>query len=111
MIIFLFFCQIAIQSIYCKYSYSSFSESVYYPYTAMLCGMLSQLIWSQILRNASSHTAITVDGILYDSVTFLIWALFPLIFFSSSFNKAGIIGIILVVTGMLLVGFQNLVKI
>lgn len=111
MIFLLFVCQVILQSIYCKYSYSTFKDSAYYPYSAMLSGMFSQLIWSQILGNAQNYTAITIDGVLYDSVTFLIWALFPLLFFGSFFSRTGIIGVILVVTGMLLVGFQNLVKI
>lgn len=103
----LFSFQIALQLIYCTFSYTDFKNNSYFPYAAMFCGLISQLIWSQILKSAQSHTAATVSSVFYDSVTFIIWSMCPLIFFGSSFNRTGVAGILLVIIGMTLVGLQD----
>lgn len=107
MVIFLFVCQTIIQSFYCRFSYSSFKHDTYYPHSAMICGLISQFIWSQILRSIPNHTLTTITSVIFDSITFLIWTLSPLFFYGSSFSITGIIGIVLVIVGMILVGLQN----
>ena|ERR1017187_7186126 len=101
--------QIILQLVYCKLVYSSFKHSSYFPYVAMLSGMLGQFLWSLIVRHVSGNTDITISGVIFDSVTFLVWAILPLVLYGSYFNKMGIIGVAFVAIGMILVGLQKII--
>lgn len=108
MIILSFFLQIIIQLTYCAIAYKAFGTKVNFFYIAITAGMISQILWANVVRLSPSHTSLNVYGVFYDSISFLIWGLLPIIMTWSKLNKVGVLGILLIVLGMIILGLRDI---
>lgn len=102
---------LVLNTVYIYLSYNkSFTSKWYYIPVAMIFGALIQLVWASIVKSIEDKSNIVVVGILWDSISFLSWAIIPGIIWLGiiQYDKYTILGGILIMIGMFIVSYGGM---
>lgn len=81
----------------------SFKESKWYFLIGIAVGVLANYIWLWIAKHSPDKHQIYISGLIWDSVLVGAYTLIPIMFFGVRFTNLTALGVILIVSGFLVI--------
>jgi drug/metabolite transporter (DMT)-like permease len=85
------------------YSYISFSETFrekpYFVYMGLLLSLASNYLWLSYVKKATDNSEILINGLFWDAVIILTFAVVPFLLFKLELSKSTMVGFLIMVLG------------